>query len=246
MKILVVADLHYNLKQFDWLLEKAPDFELVVIAGDLLDIAGHAELDAQIVVITKYLEKLRTLVPVLVCSGNHDGDVKTDNDEYVAEWLQEARNENLFVDGDTFSFDGGAITICPWWDGPVTQKELAPLLREAKKENPPLWIWIHHAPPKDSPLSWAGKKEYGDELLLSLIEELQPALVFTGHIHNAPFSSAGAWCDQVGDTWVFNAGREMGALPTRIEIDTDLMEATWISSMGVETRKLAPSGPSNA
>lgn len=38
MKILIVSDIHYSLKQFDWLLKVAHNFDLIVIAGDLLDV----------------------------------------------------------------------------------------------------------------------------------------------------------------------------------------------------------------
>ena len=58
MQALIVADLHYNLRQFDWLLRVAGDYDLVIVAGDLLDLAGHADLDTQIVVVTKYLARL--------------------------------------------------------------------------------------------------------------------------------------------------------------------------------------------
>ena len=39
MRILVVSDLHYTLKQLDWVTAVAPDYDLVVIAGDLLDMS---------------------------------------------------------------------------------------------------------------------------------------------------------------------------------------------------------------
>ena len=40
MKCLLVSDLHYSLKQFDWVTDVAPSFDVVVIAGDHLDISG--------------------------------------------------------------------------------------------------------------------------------------------------------------------------------------------------------------
>lgn len=43
MKLLFVADLHYALKQFDWLVAEAGNYELVVIGGDLLDMATEPE-----------------------------------------------------------------------------------------------------------------------------------------------------------------------------------------------------------
>jgi Icc-related predicted phosphoesterase len=37
MKLLITADLHFRFHWFRWLIEQAPDFDLVCIAGDLLD-----------------------------------------------------------------------------------------------------------------------------------------------------------------------------------------------------------------
>ena len=40
MRCLVVADLHYALPQFDWLVAAADHFDAVVFAGDALDLAS--------------------------------------------------------------------------------------------------------------------------------------------------------------------------------------------------------------
>ncbi len=74
LKLLAVSDLHFSLGQFDWLVQEAPRYDAVIIAGDLLDIAGHLDLDSQIVVVAKYLRTLGSRTRLLVCSGNHDGD----------------------------------------------------------------------------------------------------------------------------------------------------------------------------
>jgi Icc-related predicted phosphoesterase len=37
MRLLLTADLHFRLHWFRWLIEQAPDFDLICIAGDLLD-----------------------------------------------------------------------------------------------------------------------------------------------------------------------------------------------------------------
>jgi len=55
MRCIVVADLHYTLPQFDWLLSAAPHFDLVIFAGDALDIASFVDFRAHIVVVRKYL-----------------------------------------------------------------------------------------------------------------------------------------------------------------------------------------------
>ena len=40
MRLLLVADLHYSLPQFDWVLSIADGFDVVVMAGDHLDLAS--------------------------------------------------------------------------------------------------------------------------------------------------------------------------------------------------------------
>ena len=65
MRCLVVADLHYSLPQFDWVLNVAGDFDLVIIAGDHLDLSSLVEGRAQTVVIRKYIELMREKTKVV-------------------------------------------------------------------------------------------------------------------------------------------------------------------------------------
>ena len=55
MKVLLVADLHYTLPQFDWLQQEGSSYDVVVIAGDLLDLASPVPVAAQVVVVTKLI-----------------------------------------------------------------------------------------------------------------------------------------------------------------------------------------------
>jgi Icc-related predicted phosphoesterase len=87
-------------------------------------------------------------------------------------------------------------------------------------------------------LSWTGKRHYGDPLLPALIERHAPTAVLCGHIHEAPFRSQGHWNARMGHTWVFNPGRQPGAVPARIEIDLAARSARWITLEGVEARAL--------
>ena len=63
MRCLVVADLHYSLPQFDWLLAAADEFDLVIFAGDTLDIGSMVDFRAQILVVKKYLSLLARAHP---------------------------------------------------------------------------------------------------------------------------------------------------------------------------------------
>jgi Icc-related predicted phosphoesterase len=62
--------------------------------------------------------------------------------------------------------------------------------------------------------------------------------VFSGHIHNAPFYPDGSWIDRIGETWVFNPGRQIGPRPTSIVFDLDAMTAEWFSLESESLRRL--------
>lgn len=234
VRILSVADLHYALKQWDWVRQAAPGFDVLILPGDMLDIVSAVGVDVQIVVVRKYLARFPEDIPVLISSGNHDGNTRSDSGESVAAWLQEDLPQRMYVDGDCYLQDAILFTICPWWDGEDTKAEIARLLsRDAVKEKQQ-WIWIYHAPPSGSPLAWDGKHEYGDDFLSGWIDQYRPDMVLGGHIHHAPFARGGAWHDRIGETLVFNAGKQIGPVPAYIEFDTADGTATWHSLAGVE------------
>ena len=87
MRCLLVADLHYSLPKFDWLLKSAGDFDLVVLAGDALDLGSAVDYRAQTIVVRKYLQRISRVTRLLVCSGNHDLDSQSDRGEKVARWI---------------------------------------------------------------------------------------------------------------------------------------------------------------
>src|SRR5450631_3619439 len=121
MRCLFVADLHYSLPQFDWLLRTAPRYDLVVLAGDALDIGSLVDFRAQTLVVRKYLQRLAGVTRLFVCSGNHDLDSRSETGEKVARWLAEISARNLASDGSSAVAGDTLFTVCPWWDGPVVR-----------------------------------------------------------------------------------------------------------------------------
>lgn len=239
MKILITSDIHYRLKQFDWLLAHAADFDAVILAGDLLDISSTLDLTTQIVVIKKCLQKIAEQTTLLVCSGNHDGNEKNAADEYIAPWLQELRETRLAVDGDNILLGSTLFSILPWWDGDVTKVAVDQQFADASKLAFEQWIWIYHAPPDNSSTSWTGKRFIGDAALNGWIATYKPALVVCGHIHESPFKKGGSWIDRLDTTWVVNSGNNIGDVPSHIVLDLAAMQAHWTSMEGTETQALA-------
>ncbi len=221
MKVLCTADLHYRLPQLDWLVDQAADVDVMIIPGDLLQVMGTAPIDVQIVVVSKYLERLAERTLVLASSGNHDLDGPGETGEQASNWLRGLASERLVVDGGSIDVDTVRFTVCPWWDGPETKRLVDEQLAAAAVDRPERWVWVYHSPPSDSPLCNTGERSYPDPELGAWIDRWHPDLVVCGHIHQAPWVTGGGWVDRRGTTWLLNAGHQPGPMPAHVVIETD-------------------------
>jgi Icc-related predicted phosphoesterase len=232
VRLLLVSDLHYTLRQLDWVADRATTFDAVVIAGDLLDISSVVPVEAQIALVEQFLARLGQQTLVIVGSGNHDLDGPDAQGEQAAGWLSQLEMPGVEVDGATVELGDSLVTVCPWWDGPLGRSRVVEqLARDAARGVRP-WIWVYHWPPTGSPTAWTGRSSYGDADLLAWISEHQPDLVLAGHVHQSPFADGGSWSDRIGRTLVLNAGRQIGPEPTHIVIDLEAGVARWRSLEG--------------
>lgn len=239
MKILLVADIHYNLRQWDWLIDAMDRFDIVAIAGDLLDIGSMVPPAVQVVVVKKYLSRLAERATLLVCSGNHDIVSPKIGSEPDAGWLQTCRRETLHVDGDTFEKLDHFFSILPWWETPAAAAEVEELLvRHEKQRAGRPWIWIYHPPPLGTSTAWNGHDDLGDSRHCKWIERFRPTMTLGGHIHLAPFMKNGSWIDVINGCFTFNSGRQPGPRPTFTIIDTDQMHAMWIANEDAQQAEL--------
>jgi len=239
VRLLLVSDLHYTLPQLDWVVRAAPGYDLVVVAGDSLDISSAVPLDVQSVVLLRYFDLLEAASRVAVSSGNHDLTGPDGQGENCALWLAQARAAGVPTDGDSIELGDTLITICPWWDGPLGRDVLLARLEADAARRPARWIWVYHWPPIGSPTCWTGRRHYGDTEVGAWIDRLKPDVMLSGHVHEPPFKPAGAWADRIGTSWVFNAGRQIGPVPAYIAIDFAEGSATWRSMMGEESLRLS-------
>lgn len=229
MRILALADLHYALRQFDWVGENLENFDLLVLAGDLLDLGSAVDLDVQEVVVEKYLRRFARQRVLLSSSGNHDIHETLNDGERAASWMESLRSQNLKSDYESYQNGNTLFTVCPWWDGPDTRAKTEQRLLADSAKPKQTWIWLHHNPPLGTPVAWTGKQDAGDPVALEWIQRYQPDFVFSGHIHNAPFYAAGSWHTRIGKSVVFNAGKQPGGVPTRIILDLTSRRAVWSS-----------------
>ena len=232
MKCLIVSDLHYRLNHYDWVLKESSSFDLVIIAGDLLDVGSVASPKAQITVVTKYLKKLKENTKLVVCSGNHDLDSRNSDGEKYAKWISKINDIGIPADGSNISFDGCMFSMLPWWDGPLLLKDIEDKIIKDASTDKTKWFWIYHTPTDNSQTSWDGKKYNGDANLNRWIKDYKPNMVIAGHCHLSPFKKDGSWVDQIDSTWVFNPGMQIGPFPTHIIMDTGVNKAAWFSLEG--------------
>lgn len=239
MKCLLVADLHYDLRKFDWVVRAAAHVDIVVLAGDHLNVASRVPRPAQAAVVQRYLARIRERAPLLVSSGNHDLDGRDAHGEFTTRWIGKARHYDVPTDGDSYLFGDTLFTICPWQAGTHSAREIARQLARDAAVRPARWAWVYHAPPEGSPTSWDGRMSFGDPELQAWITQYQPDLVLSGHVHQSPFTERGSWADRIGQTWVFNAGHRSMRVPPHVLVDTGPLIAYWNSGRATELANLS-------
>ena len=231
MRCLVVADLHYSLPQFDWLLAAAPEFDVVIFAGDALDIGSFVDFRAQIVVVKKYLSLLSGMTRVILCSGNHDLDERSAEGEKIARWVGEVRELGIACDGDNLTIGD-------------TLLHGVPVVGRAAGQEP------HRSPACATPQpsgrsagsgcimrrrrirrrAGAASGSSATSNWCSGSRSYQPSMVISGHVHQSPFIPDGSWFDRLGATWVFNTGLQPGRPPVYIVLDLDEGTAFWLAA----------------
>ncbi len=232
------------------MLANAADHDLVVLVGDLLDVSSSVPLPAQVSVVLQYLERLAARCPTAVSTGNHDLTGVDDDGERAALWLDAAAALGVATGGAPLVVGDTAVTVCPWWDGPVGRARIEAELaaqaadRQARgTAETSRWIWAYHWPPPDLGVSWVGTKSYGDADLAGWVERFSPDLVLSGHVHQSPWIDGGSWISSLGPTWIVNAGRQIGPVPSHAVIDLETWAATWRSQEGTVEQSLRAPAP---
>lgn len=234
MKVLCTADLHGNSQWFQWVIDHASKFDLVVLPGDFVNGYDKRDLSIVLVEVDEFFKKLEQVgVPVLFCSGNHDDGIKRISNP-LHSWMDVLKKPNkIWGNGDigTLPINGRDILFSCHQDNefgkdPVTRK-LEEDFEKAHKLTQVTglpWIVVHHNPPDQCLVS---KGNMGGSLILrKLIERFQPDFVFSGHLHQAPL--AGDCVDHIGSTVCFNAGfRAKAESPNRLELDLRSRTGSW-------------------
>jgi hypothetical protein len=167
MNLLLTGDLHFRLHWFRWLIEQAPDFDLVCIAGDLLDMFRSETRMEQAREIRTLVKELADIVPVALCSGNHDnaGRLVSHDRASVYEWFIDlGTHRNIITDGSTRKLENLIVTTIPYH---CSRQEKSIWLDRGftiRKQTVIPWIVLHHVPAKNG-LGVSGKEREASDCL---------------------------------------------------------------------------------
>jgi len=207
MKIVSFGDVHMATRNLERMGEVMRDCDLVIVSGDLTNFGGPD--DAR-----RVLEDVRRACPrVLALTGNLD---RREVMPFLEAQGVSLHGRGMVVDGVGI-FGCGGSNITPF-NTPTefTEDEIYAVLREGYeqvREVRPL-VMVCHTPPFETRCDRImSGKSVGSTAARRFIEETQPDICISGHIHE----SAGE--DTIGATRVLNAGpfKGGGYIVARIE-----------------------------
>jgi hypothetical protein len=226
MKLLITADLHYRLHLFRWLIDQARDFDLICIAGDLLDMFASETRQEQAREITRLVRELADFVPVAVCSGNHDngGRLVSHDRAAVYGWLIElGTHRNIITDGSTRKLENLIVTTVPYHCSRQEKSIWLDRGSTIRRQTGMPWIVLHHVPAKTGS-GISGEESEAEELLAIY----QPDYFVSGNDHAFPYTTGQSWKQKLGKVTLLVPGQLLSApLPNHIKLDTESRELSW-------------------
>jgi uncharacterized protein len=213
MKIVSISDVHMATRNLARMAEVWRDTDLAIIAGDLTNFGGVD--DAR-----KVVADVRACCKqVLAVPGNLD----------QRETFPFFEREGIALHGKGIVFDGvglfgcGGSNLTPFkTPSEFTEDEIYTALAqgyEAVREVRPL-IMVCHTPPLETKCDRIlSGKAVGSPAARKFIEEHQPDVCISGHIHES------AAVDRIGATTVLNAGPFKGGGYIVVDIDHARVDA---------------------
>jgi len=226
MRLLLTADLHFRLHWFRWLIEQASNFDLICIAGDLLDMFKSETRLEQAREVRTLVKELADIVPVAVCPGNHDnaGRLVSHDRASLYEWFIDlGTHPNIITDGSTRKLENLILTTVPYHCSRQEKSIWLDRGSTIRRQTGIQWIVLHHVPPK------TGSGATGEELEASeLLMTYRPDYFVSGHDHAFPYVSGQSWNQKLGEVSLLVPGQLLSApFPNHIKLNTQSGELSW-------------------
>lgn len=211
MKILGLPDIHGSRKNLEKLSQQIADADLVLLLGDITNFGHKADMESIVAWVMAINDRC------LAVPGNCDHE--------ETESVLDARGINLngkhtIIDG--LSFVGlGASLKTPFKGTPFEVSEsylkqkLEAGISNLHDDLPK--ILVSHQPPINTTADAVNEDLHvGSTSVREFIEQQQPMLCFTGHIHE------GRGIDAIGKTRIINPGPVYQGYYAYAEIDSDI------------------------
>lgn len=192
-RLLLFSDVHTDLNACRRLVDRAPEADVVVGAGDFC--MARRNLEATIDVLSQID------VPTVLVPGNSEseGELATACQDWPSAHV--LHGDGLRLEGVPFFGIGGGIPVTPFgpWSYDFTEADAEAMLADCPEEG----ILVSHSPPANVVDRDSRGRHLGSTAIREAIEEKTPVLTVCGHIH-------GSWGEQaeLGPTTVINAGPE--------------------------------------
>ena len=207
LKIIALTDIHSRFSGIDRIAEDLREAEVVLLPGDLT-MFGRRDAAMEVLdAVRRYNEVVYAVM------GNCDYPE-------VEELLNEEgiclHRQHVLLNGVAFVGLGGSLA-CPVptlneWTEAQTAEHLGAALLDLPDQTP--MILVSHQPPKDTVVDIAGNGMHvGSAAVREFIEEHQPMLCISGHIHEAQGT------DAIGNTKLINPGPFMEGKYAWVELE---------------------------
>ncbi|MDX1578417.1 MAG: metallophosphoesterase family protein [Gemmatimonadota bacterium] len=191
MELLLFSDVHRDLDAARSIVERAPEVDAVVGAGDF---AVQRRGLAEVIDILSAIDR-----PTILVAGNGESP---DELRAACEGWKSAHvlhGESVEIDGVSFFGLGAAVPVTPFgdWSYDITEGEAADLLRDC----PTGAVLVSHSPPLGHVDRDSSGRHHGSASVLEAVRASEPRLVVCGHIH-------ACWGErsEEDETTIINAG----------------------------------------
>jgi Icc-related predicted phosphoesterase len=194
MRIVSFGDIHMSLRSIDQLAPQLELADLVIVSGDLTNFGGREDAEQVIAAVERHARQ------VLAVCGNLDQRAVMD---FLREHGISLHGESRRI-GDLGIFGCGGSNFTPFHTPTeFSEEDLAALLERGYSQvsEAPHVLMVCHTPPMNTATDRIFNGQHvGSPTVRAFIEEHQPEVCITGHIHES------VGIDRIGRTTVVNAG----------------------------------------
>ncbi len=195
MIILAVSDIHGMVESIEKISRQLQESDVACITGDITHFGGAREAGQVVESVCRYAPR------VLAVHGNCDTPEVVD---YLDEKGINLHARAQTIDGIGFLGLGGSLETPFHTPIEYAEADLRRFLDQAKTMLQPesTMVLVSHQPPANTACDRLNSGHHvGSHALHAFIEEYQPLVCFTGHIHEAVAT------DRIGKTRIVNPGQ---------------------------------------